>query len=112
MLESRERCCNLPLLAKKPASIEAGFSLCVALRLRFRVLLDLSLGSGETGLKVNYLRSLCKHTVNNASNPVVCSCFQYSVLVFVTTKVIYLPEESKMALSLFSGNRDAIEMRI
>ena len=46
-------------------------------RLRVRVLLDLGLGGGETGVKINHLRLGCKHTVNNALKTAVCSCFQY-----------------------------------
>ena len=45
--------------------------------LRFRVLLDLGLGGGETGVKINHLRSRCKHTVNNALKTAVHSCFEY-----------------------------------
>ena len=71
-------------------------------RLRVRVLLDLGLGGGETGVKINHLRSRCKHTVNNALKTAVRSCFQYLwSLCLSITKVVNLPEDSKMALSLY-----------
>ena len=43
---------------------------------RVRVLLDLGLGGGETGMKLNYLRFDSKHTVNKASKAVVRGDFQ------------------------------------
>ena len=91
---------------EKKASPKRGWLFSVSrFRLRVRVLLDLGLGGGETGVKINHLRSRCKHTVNNALKTAVCSCYLYLwFLCLSITKVVNIREESKMALSLFSGS--------
>ena len=99
---------NLALsVPEKKASPGRGWLLVVSrFRLRVRVLLDLGLGGGETGVKINHLRSRCKHTVNNALKTAVRSCFQYLwFLCLSITKFVNLIRESKMLLSLFSGTR-------
>ena len=64
-------------------------------------------------MKINHLRSRCKHTVNNALKTTVRSCFQYLWFLFLSiTKVVNLSEESKMALSLFSTRKDLIGLEM
>ena len=97
---------------KKPAPSGGWLFIVSRFRLRIRVLLDLGLGGGETGVKINHLRSRCKHTVNNALKTAVCSCYLYLwFLCLSITKVVNLSEESKMALSFFSGSRFVIGLR-
>ena len=96
------RAAGFPPVANK-ASPKRGWLFVVSrFRLRVRVLLDLGLGGGETGVKINHLRSRCKHTVNNALKTAVCWCYQYLwFLCLSITKVVNLREEYKMGMSFF-----------
>ena len=65
--KSAVKCTHLSTIYTKKASPKRGWLFVVSrFCLRVRVLLDLGPGGGETGVKINHLRSRCKHTVNNA----------------------------------------------